>query len=79
MVAVESRTSSPVHIPRDTRTLMHPNAEGLFPCGEGAGHAGGIISSAMDGHRAAKHVVEFIRKIQISPAPGTRLFLRSGL
>jgi uncharacterized protein len=79
MVAVESRTSSPVHIPRDARTLMHPNAQGLFPCGEGAGHAGGIVSSAMDGHRVAKHVVDFIRKFQISPAPGTGFRLPSRL
>lgn len=47
--APESRTSSPVHIPRDKDTLMHPDVFGLFPCAEGAGYAGGIISAAIDG------------------------------
>ncbi|MCC7302730.1 MAG: FAD-binding protein [Bacteroidia bacterium] len=51
--AVESRTSSPVRIPRNPDTLQHPQAEGLYPCGEGAGYAGGIISAAMDGVRVA--------------------------
>lgn len=54
VVAVESRTSSPVRIPRDAETLMHPQAPGLFPCGEGAGYAGGIMSAAMDGERCAE-------------------------
>lgn len=53
LVAVESRTSSPVRIPRDPETLMHPQLFRLFPCGEGAGYAGGIVSSAMDGQRVA--------------------------
>jgi hypothetical protein len=52
-VAVESRTSSPVRIPRDPVTLEHPGLPGLHPCGEGGGHAGGIVSAAMDGLRVA--------------------------
>jgi uncharacterized FAD-dependent dehydrogenase len=57
VVAVESRTSSPVKIPRDKDTLEHPVVHGLFPCGEGAGYAGGIVSAAMDGERCAEAVV----------------------
>lgn len=53
LVATESRTSSPVRIPRDNDTLMHPQIKGLYPCGEGAGYAGGIVSAAMDGERVA--------------------------
>lgn len=56
VLAVESRTSSPVRIPRDATTLEHPAAPGLFPCGEGAGYAGGIVSAAMDGERVANAV-----------------------
>lgn len=56
VVATESRTSSPVRIPRDAVTLMHPEVVGLFPCGEGAGYAGGIISAAMDGQNVARAV-----------------------
>lgn len=52
-VATESRTSSAVRIPRDKLTLQHPDAEGLFPCAEGAGYAGGIVSAAIDGERCA--------------------------
>ena len=51
--APESRTSSPVRIPRDPRTLEHIKVKGLFPCGEGAGYAGGIISAAIDGQKCA--------------------------
>lgn len=51
VVATESRTSSPVRIPRDADTLEHPQVSGLYPCGEGAGYAGGIVSAAMDGER----------------------------
>lgn len=61
VVGVESRTSSPVRIPRDPVTLMHPEVGGLFPAGEGAGYAGGIISAAIDGERIAEAVVKFIR------------------
>ena len=53
LVATESRTSSPVRIPRDPRLLHHPQIRNLFPCGEGAGYAGGIVSAAMDGERVA--------------------------
>jgi uncharacterized protein len=53
LVGVESRTSSPVKIPRDKETLQHPQVGGLFPCGEGAGYAGGIISAAIDGINCA--------------------------
>ena len=53
IVATESRTSSPVRIPRDADTLQHPQIKNLFPCGEGAGYAGGIVSAAMDGERVA--------------------------
>ncbi len=56
VVAVESRTSSPVRIPRDPERLEHPGVKGLFPCGEGAGYAGGIVSAAMDGARVAERV-----------------------
>ena len=52
--APESRTSSPVRIPRDRDTLEHPQIKGLYPCGEGAGYAGGIISAAIDGEKCAK-------------------------
>lgn len=56
VVAPESRTSSPVRIPRNEKTLMHEECRGLFPCGEGAGYAGGIVSAAMDGERCAEAV-----------------------
>ncbi|MCU0615064.1 MAG: FAD-binding protein [Desulfobacterales bacterium] len=61
VLAVESRTSSPVKIPRDPKTLMHPQVENLYPCGEGAGHAGGIVSAAMDGRRVAKVISELLQ------------------
>ena len=57
VVGVESRTSSPVRIPRDRETLEHPQMQGLYPCGEGAGFAGGIVSAAVDGERVAKALV----------------------
>ena len=56
VLGVESRTSSPVRIPRDPLTLMHPQIEGLYPAGEGAGYAGGIISSGMDGEAVANRI-----------------------
>ena len=56
LLAVESRTSSPVRIPRDRTTLQHPQLPGLFPCGEGAGYAGGIVSSALDGMRCVEMI-----------------------
>ncbi|MFU8768510.1 MAG: NAD(P)/FAD-dependent oxidoreductase [Desulfotignum sp.] len=54
VLAVESRTSSPVRIPRDPGTRMHPDIDGLFPAGEGAGYSGGIVSSALDGQITAR-------------------------
>jgi len=62
ILAVESRTSSPVRIPRDAATHMHPAAPGLFPCGEGAGYAGGIVSAALDGLTAAQAVGRYLKK-----------------
>ncbi|HEY2350211.1 MAG TPA: FAD-dependent monooxygenase [Puia sp.] len=59
VVATESRTSSPVRIPRDEETLAHPQLNNLYPCGEGAGYAGGIMSAAMDGERVAEKIAEF--------------------
>ncbi len=56
LVATESRTSSPVRIPRDKESLQHPEVSGLFPCAEGSGYAGGIVSAAMDGERCAEAV-----------------------
>lgn len=56
MVGVESRTSSPIRIPRDRETYMHEDVKGLFPCGEGAGYAGGILSACMDGENVAEAV-----------------------
>lgn len=56
VVATESRTSSPVRIPRNSETLCHPQLKNLYPCGEGAGYAGGIVSAAMDGERIAKQL-----------------------
>ena len=62
VVGVESRTSSPVKIPRDKETLEHPQIKRLFPCGEGAGFAGGIVSAAMDGERCAEAAVKAVKK-----------------
>ncbi len=61
LLAPETRTSSPVRIPRNKTTLMHPVAEGLFPCGEGAGYSGGILSSALDGIKCALAAQAFIQ------------------
>jgi uncharacterized FAD-dependent dehydrogenase len=58
IVATESRTSSPVRIPRDPVTLAHPQVANLYPCGEGAGYAGGIVSAALDGERIARLLTE---------------------
>ena len=54
VVATESRTSSPVRIPRDPVSYQHPQLSNLYPCGEGAGYAGGIVSAAMDGQKLAQ-------------------------
>lgn len=61
-VATESRTSSPVRIPRDAETLQHPQLKNLYPCAEGAGYAGGIVSAAMDGEKVAEMIAATIYK-----------------
>jgi uncharacterized protein len=60
LVGVESRTSSPIKIPRDKETMQHPQISGLFPCGEGAGYAGGIISAAIDGINCASAAFKIV-------------------
>ena len=60
LIAVETRTSSPVRIVRDRDTLQHIRVEGLFPCGEGAGYAGGIVSAGVDGERCAESVAKYL-------------------
>lgn len=60
MIGVETRTSSPVRIVRDRETFEHPTVKGLFPCGEGAGYAGGIVSAAIDGERCAEGVAAYL-------------------
>ena len=59
VIGTESRTSAPIRIPRDSKTMMHTEVAGLFPCGEGAGYAGGIISAAMDGQNVARATQRF--------------------
>ncbi|MFT3750181.1 MAG: FAD-dependent oxidoreductase [Agriterribacter sp.] len=63
VVATESRTSSPVRIPRDNTSLTHPQIKNLYPCGEGAGYAGGIVSAAMDGENVAAAIEAVLLKI----------------
>jgi len=70
VIGVESRTSSPIKIPRDKDTFMHKDAIGLFPCGEGAGYAGGIVSAAMDGQNVAKAVARFLSPTASDDATG---------
>ena len=60
LIAVETRTSSPVRIVRDRETLQHIRVQGLFPCGEGAGYAGGIVSAGVDGERCAEAAAQYI-------------------
>ena len=62
LIAVETRTSSPVRIVRNADTLQHVRIEGLFPCGEGAGYAGGIVSAGIDGERCADSLAEYIQQ-----------------
>lgn len=62
MIAAETRTSSPIRINRDLITLQSTSVDGLFPCGEGAGFAGGIVSAAIDGERCAESVAEYLSK-----------------
>lgn len=63
LIAAETRTSSPVRIMRDRETLQHVRVGGLFPCGEGAGYAGGIVSAGVDGERCAEAVALYLRRI----------------
>lgn len=63
MIGVETRTSSPVRIIRNTDTLMHVRIQGLFPCGEGAGYAGGIVSAGVDGERCAEMCASYLTGI----------------
>ena len=63
VVATESRTSSPVRIPRDNDNLTHPQIKNLYPCGEGAGYAGGIVSAAMDGEKVAAQIATLYKRI----------------
>ncbi|HNX35581.1 MAG TPA: FAD-binding protein [Kiritimatiellia bacterium] len=69
LVGVESRTSSPVRIPRDRETLQHVQLKGLYPCGEGAGYAGGILSSAIDGENCATAAAAWLASGRDSTAP----------
>ena len=62
LIAVETRTSSPVRIVRDKETLQHVRIQGLFPCGEGAGYAGGIVSAGVDGERCAEMAAAYLQK-----------------
>jgi uncharacterized FAD-dependent dehydrogenase len=63
LIGVESRTSSPVRVPRDRETFEHPQLKRLYPCGEGAGYAGGIVSAAMDGERCVEMLIAaYVRK-----------------
>jgi uncharacterized protein len=62
VVGTESRTSSPIKIPRNGDSLMHPEVTGLFPCGEGPGYAGGILSAAMDGHNVAQAISKWLSR-----------------
>ena len=57
LIGVETRTSAPIRILRDNQTLQHVQLKGLYPCGEGAGYAGGIVSAAIDGERCAEALV----------------------
>ena len=61
MIAIETRTSAPVRIVRDAATLQHVQIEGLFPCGEGAGYAGGIVSAGIDGERCAEAAAQYLQ------------------
>lgn len=61
VIGDETRTSSPVRVPRDRQTMVHTSLTGLYPCGEGAGYAGGIVSAAIDGILAARAVADAIK------------------
>ena len=64
LIAMETRTSAPVRILRDRDTLQHVRLQGLFPCGEGAGYAGGIVSAGVDGERCAEMCAEYLKKFE---------------
>ena len=63
LIATETRTSSPVRIARDPATLQHVTVQGLFPCGEGAGYAGGIVSAGVDGERCAEMCAQYVEAL----------------
>ena len=62
VIGVETRTSAPIRIIRDRETLQHISINGLFPCGEGAGYAGGIVSAAIDGERCAEVAAAYVKQ-----------------
>ncbi len=62
LIAMETRTSSPVRIVRDRETLQHVRIQGLFPCGAGAGYAGGVVSAGVDGVRGAEMCAEYLKQ-----------------
>ena len=64
LIATETRTSSPVRIVRNPETLQHVTVQGLFPCGEGAGYAGGIVSAGVDGERCAEMCAEYVKAMK---------------
>lgn len=63
LIAIETRTSSPIRILRDNESLQHIRIKGLFPCGEGAGYAGGIVSAGVDGERCAEMCKLFLESV----------------
>ena len=67
MMGVETRTSAPVRILRHRETLQHVRLQGLFPCGEGAGYAGGIVSAGVDGERCAEMLAEYLLDVEKTP------------
>ena len=81
VIGVETRTSSPVRILRDNETLQHIRLQGLFPCGEGAGYAGGIVSAGVDGERCAEAVAQYLGRIKgvIGRTAGATLAVQEGL
>ena len=62
LIGLESRTSAPIRIPRDKELLMSADIDGLFPCGEGAGYAGGILSAALDGDKIVDKIKDYIER-----------------
>ena len=70
-IGTESRTSAPLRIPRERESFMHPELPGLFPCGEGAGYAGGILSAAMDGQNVAAAIAGWLDHNRLPQLPVT--------